>query len=135
MFLTYFCIAFNNRGNIIYRIKSLINYSNIKMYHRHRPRYLLQDGFQNKKNPVNFAIPRVPSQSSVVKRVEAIVVGNCDISTSFQEYREHVIPLLADGIMQRCVSLRVLQGAATNYTLIIKHETMFINALQHFEAD
>lgn len=66
---------------------------------------------------LNVAIPGVPSQRCVVKCVESVIVGNCDICTCFQEHREHVIPLLADGIMQRCVPLGVLQGEALSYTL------------------
>lgn len=53
-------------------------------------------------------VPRVPSQGSVMQGIEAVVVGDGDVSTGLQQHREHVVPLLADGVVQGCVSLRVL---------------------------
>lgn len=43
-----------------------------------------------------------------MESIEAVVVGDGDVSAGFQQNRQHVIPLLADGIMERRVSLRVL---------------------------
>lgn len=43
--------------------------------------------------------------------VEAVVVGDGDIGTGLQQNGQHVVSLLADGVMERRVSLRVLQRA------------------------
>ena len=47
----------------------------------------------------------------MVQGVEAIVVGDGDVSAGLQQHGQHVITLLADGVVQGCVTLRVLQGA------------------------
>lgn len=55
------------------------------------------------------AVPGVPSQRCVMKSVEAVVVGDGDVSAGLQQNGQHVVPLLADGVMERRVPLRVLQ--------------------------
>lgn len=40
--------------------------------------------------------------------IEAVVIGQRDVSLVVQEQRQHVVPLLGDGVVQRRVSLRVL---------------------------
>ncbi len=44
----------------------------------------------------------------MVEGVEPIVVGEHDIGAVVQEQRQHVVPLLGDGVMQRRVTLAVL---------------------------
>lgn len=39
----------------------------------------------------------------MMQSIEPVIVGDGDISTSLQQHRQHVISLLAYGIMQRCV--------------------------------
>lgn len=46
-----------------------------------------------------------------MESVEAVVVGDGDVSAGLQQNRQHVVPLLADGVVERRVSLRVLQRA------------------------
>lgn len=45
----------------------------------------------------------------MVQGVEAIIVGDGDISTGLQQHRQHVISLLAYSVMQRCVPLGILK--------------------------
>lgn len=56
-------------------------------------------------------VPGVPTQCSMVQGVEAVVVGDGDVGSGLQQHRQHVVPLLTDGVVQRCVALRILQGA------------------------
>ena len=44
-----------------------------------------------------------------MQRVEAVVVGDDDVSGVLEEECEHVVALLADGVVQRRVALAVLQ--------------------------
>lgn len=57
------------------------------------------------------AVPGVPPQRCVMESVEAVVVSDGDVSAGLQQNRQHVVPLLADGVVERCVSFRVLQIA------------------------
>ena len=61
-------------------------------------------------------VPGIPSQGGVVQGVEAVVVGDGDVSAGLQQHRQHVVPLLADGVVQGRVSFRVLQGENTGRT-------------------
>jgi hypothetical protein len=47
----------------------------------------------------------------MMKGVEAVVIGDGDVSGVFQEQCDHVVPLLADSVVQCCVSFRVLKTA------------------------
>merc|ERR1719394_1923131 len=51
-----------------------------------------------------------------MKGIEAIVVGQHDVSTVIQEQCQHVIPLLADGIMEWSISFTILKGWMTSKT-------------------
>ena len=44
----------------------------------------------------------------MVERVESVVVGEHDVRVVVEEEGQHVVPLLGDGVMQRCVTLAVL---------------------------
>lgn len=44
-----------------------------------------------------------------MQRVEPIVVGQHYIRVVVQQKRQHVVPLFANGIVQRCVTFRILQ--------------------------
>lgn len=55
-------------------------------------------------------VPGVSSQGGVVQGVEAVVVGDGDVSASLQQHRQHVVSLLTDGVVQGGVALRVLHG-------------------------
>lgn len=46
----------------------------------------------------------------MVQRVEAVVVGERDVSRVVQQQRQHVVPLLGYGVMQGRVTLGVLQA-------------------------
>lgn len=52
-----------------------------------------------------------------MESVEAVVVGDGDVSAGLQQNRQHVVPLLADGVVERRVSLRVLQRAQASASL------------------
>lgn len=54
-------------------------------------------------------VPGVSSQGSVMQRIEAIIIGDGDISTRLQKNWKHVISLLADGIMQGRIPFRILE--------------------------
>jgi hypothetical protein len=54
-------------------------------------------------------LPWVSSESRVMKRVEAVVVGDHDVGVVVQQEGQHVVTLLRDGVVQRSVTLRVLQ--------------------------
>ena len=45
----------------------------------------------------------------MVQRCEAIAVAKGDVCPALQEEGNHVISLLGDGVMKRCVSFRVLE--------------------------
>lgn len=47
----------------------------------------------------------------MMESVEAVVVGDGDIGAGLQQNGQHVVSLLADGVVERRVSLRVLRGA------------------------
>lgn len=53
-------------------------------------------------------LPGVASKGRVMQDVETIVVGDNDVSHVFQQQRQHVVSLLADGVMQRSISLGIL---------------------------
>lgn len=57
------------------------------------------------------AVPGVPPQRRVMEGVEAVVVGDGDVGAGLQQNGQHVVSLLADGVVERRVSLRVLQRA------------------------
>ncbi len=44
----------------------------------------------------------------MVQGVEAVVVGDDDVGLVLEQQRQHVVALLADGVVQRSVSLGVL---------------------------
>ncbi len=44
----------------------------------------------------------------MMKRVEAVVVGDHDVGVVVQQEGQHVVTLLGDGVVQRGVALRVL---------------------------
>lgn len=44
-----------------------------------------------------------------MKRIEAVVVSERDVGIMVDEKRQHVVPLLGNSIVQRCVSLRILE--------------------------
>ena len=46
----------------------------------------------------------------MVQRVESVVVGDHDVGAAVQEEGEHVVALLADGVVQGGVALGVLEG-------------------------
>ena len=48
--------------------------------------------------------PHIP-KSSVVKAVEAVVIGDGDIGPSVKQQSNHVVSLLGDGVVERCVPL------------------------------
>jgi len=45
--------------------------------------------------------------------VEAIIVGDGDVGASLQQHRQHVISLLADGVVQWRVALGILKRGET----------------------
>jgi hypothetical protein len=45
----------------------------------------------------------------MVEGIEAIIVCEHDVCAVVQEQGQHVVPLLGDGVMQRRVTLAVLQ--------------------------
>lgn len=54
-------------------------------------------------------LPGVPSQGSVMESVEAVIISDGDISTRLQKHREHVVSLLANGVMQGGITFRILK--------------------------
>jgi hypothetical protein len=47
----------------------------------------------------------VTSKSSMVKAVEAVVIGDGDIGPSVKQQSNHVVSLLGYGVVERCVPL------------------------------
>ena len=54
-------------------------------------------------------LPWISAERRVVEGVEAIVVGEGDVSRMVQQQRQHVIALLGYGVVERRVALRVLR--------------------------
>ena len=52
--------------------------------------------------------PWIATQSGVVQRVEAVIVCDGQVCMVFQEQGNHVIPLLADGVVEWGIPLRIL---------------------------
>jgi hypothetical protein len=53
----------------------------------------------------------------MVEGVESVIVGEHDVGAVVQEQRQHVVPLLRDGVMQRRVSLAVLSQWPRNFAV------------------
>ena len=49
----------------------------------------------------SYIIPK----SCMVKAVEAVVIGDGDIGPSVKQQSNHVVSLLGDGVVERCVPL------------------------------
>ena len=52
--------------------------------------------------------PHVAPQGGVVQTVEPVAVGDRDVHVRLQQQLHHVVTLLGDGVVEGCVSLRVL---------------------------
>ena len=46
--------------------------------------------------------------------IESVVVGKRDVGIVVDEKRQHVVPLLGNGVVQRCISFRVLAHTHTH---------------------
>lgn len=73
----------------------------------------LQESVQNTKIMIlrrtdTIFLPWVSSECRMMKRVEAVVVGDHDVGVVVQQEGQHVVTLLGDGVVQRGVALRVL---------------------------
>ena len=55
-------------------------------------------------------LPWVSAERGVVEGVESVVVGDHDVGVLVEEQGEHVVALLRDGVVQRGVALRILNG-------------------------
>ena len=64
---------------------------------------------KEEKEIVELISPWIASEGGVVKGVESVVVGERDVGIVVDEERQHVVPLLGYGVVERGVSFRVLQ--------------------------
>ena len=74
----------------------------------HRPdrhNYDVQDG----QREGSRCVPWISTQGRVVQGVESVVVGQRYVGVVIQQQSQHVIALLGDGVVQRGVSLRILE--------------------------
>lgn len=53
-----------------------------------------------------------------MQSIEAVVVGERDVGIVVDEKRQHVVPLLRNGVVQRRISFRVLNIQQKNATMI-----------------
>lgn len=64
--------------------------------------------------------PWIATQSGVVQRVEAVIVCDGQVCMVFQEQGNHVVPLLADSVVEWGISLRILNTCHKIIKLIFR---------------
>lgn len=58
--------------------------------------------------------PGIPSECGVMEGVESVVVREGNVGIVVDEEREHIVPLLGDGVVERGISLGILWGETSN---------------------
>lgn len=62
--------------------------------------------------------PGVASESGMVKRVEAVVVGQGDVCVVVEQKGEHVVALFADRVVNRSIAFAVLQAVNSSFSCL-----------------